>query len=243
MINLAVSNIKHVICDYDGVLYDNALMAPYEHMWNICRFKISQVAFPSLPFEELTKLSEMEFEDYLEILISRHLPKDPTQKQVLDCKQKEQSLFHKNLFELVTPHSEIVLFPTRSVTNDFYNLKKVGVTFGILTLADKKEWVEPQIEYMGLQNIFSYILDYHGIKFLQKEFSPEPVAPAMKLAGTTPKETIFLEDNPRNLKMAKESFPEMTTIWINSKEEKPEFVDYQVDNLKQALNQVNRLIL
>jgi FMN phosphatase YigB (HAD superfamily) len=248
MIILPSSNkITHITSDFDGVVYNHTTLADakiYEQLFHDSYRQSVKIEMKCDDVAEIDRFCDIEYEEYLDILLKRTLAPDADEETILKAKQFSQSLFHKNMFTMFTPHQECLFGPSRAYAQDLQKIKALNVTFGILSLADKEQWIEPILKYTELLPYVDYIIDYQGMKFIDKGKSAYPVKMALDTGASHPRNTVFIEDNEDNLFIAKENFSDLKTIWVAptaKASEKPLYVDYHAKDFKEALSYVHRL--
>lgn len=80
------------------------------------------------------------------------------------------------------------------------------------------------------------------IDYKSKGKGPEAIQMAIKQSGFKSNQSIFVEDSKRNLRIAKDAEPDLTTIWVVHAEpkqfEKPDFVDAIAYNQRDIMQEL-----
>ena len=107
-----------------------------------------------------------------------------------------------------------------------------------------KEHVKNITEHLGIEDLFDGIFD-----IVDAEFHPKPEAKAFDLMvkkfNIEPKETIYIEDIAKNLSIAKARGS--TTVWLmndeywGKQESDKDFIDYKIENLSLFLKEIRLL--
>jgi|TARA_B100001079_G_scaffold211374_1_gene185519 putative hydrolase of the HAD superfamily len=118
------------------------------------------------------------------------------------------------------------------------NLKKFIFTNG------SKDHAKNIAKHIGINDLFDGLFD-----IVDAEFSPKPTAKAFDLMvkkfKINPKETLYIEDIAKNLSIGKERGA--ITAWLindeywGKKESEKEFIDYKIENLSLFLKEIRLL--
>jgi putative hydrolase of the HAD superfamily len=108
----------------------------------------------------------------------------------------------------------------------------------IFTNADAP-YAERILDRLGLSHCFEGIFDIHAMDYRPKP-AKQSYIDVCEFFSIDPAHSLFIEDSAHNLAPAKEMG--MTTVWINhrseydSREEKPHYIDIEIDRLDHWLN-------
>ena len=97
------------------------------------------------------------------------------------------------------------------------------------------------LDRLGLANAFDGLHDIHAMNYVPKP-NPASYEALCGRHGVDPRRALFAEDMARNLAPAKALG--MTTVWVDNGSERgshgadPEFIDFQVADIGEWLNQV-----
>ena len=217
-----LKNIKNILFDLDGVLYQD-LESVFGQVSNRMTEYISKKL--NLNLKKAKELQTNYFHKYntsLNGLMIHHNiePKDFL-KYVhnIDLSFMSKDLILRNELENL-------------------NLKKFIFTNG------SKEHVENIIKHLGIEDQFNGIFD-----IVDAEFHPKPEAKAFDLMvkkfKIDPKETIYIEDIAKNLSIAK--VRGSATVWLinneywGKKESDKDYIDYKIENLSLFLKEIRLL--
>ena len=217
-----MKNIKNILFDCDGVLYQDL-----ESVFGQVSKKMTKYISNKLGMD-LTKAKELQtnyFHKYNTslngLMIHHDIPPEEFLKYVhdIDLSFMKKDLVLRNELEKL-------------------NTKKFVFTNG------SKEHVKNITEHLGIDDLFDDIFD-----IVDAEFHPKPEAKAFDLMikkfNINPKETIYIEDIAKNLSIAKERGS--TTVWlINNEywgkmESEKHFIDYKIENLSLFLKEIRLL--
>ncbi len=217
-----LKNIKNILFDCDGVLYqdlESVFGQVSKRMTNYISNKLN------LDIKKAKELQTNYFHKYntsLNGLMIHHNiePKD--------------FLKYVHDIDLTFMNKDLVL--KEELKN--INLKKFVFTNG------SKEHVKNIIKHLGIEDQFNGIFD-----IVDAEFHPKPEPKAFDLMvnkfNIDPKETLYIEDIAKNLSIAK--IRGSTTVWLinneywGKKESDKEYIDYKIENLSLFLKEI-RLI-
>ena len=130
--------------------------------------------------------------------------------------RKMNQKYHEIMFKKVQKHFPDTLSVPKGTVAAFNKLGP-GTKHALLTHSCSKYWTEPTLAKMGLSYVFNKkaILDFEEIGFVHKNSSAEPVRKALMLLGERARDTIFVEDDPKNIAVAKKRYPRLTTVLIS----------------------------
>ncbi len=217
-----MKNIKNILFDCDGVLYQDL-----EAVFGQVSKKMTEYISKKLNID-LIKAKELQtnyFHKYntsLNGLMMHHdIPPEEFLKYVHDI---DLSFMKKDL----ALREEL----------EKLNIKKFVFTNG------SKEHVNNITAHLGIDDLFDGIFD-----IVDAEFNPKPEAKAFDLMtkkfNINPKETLYIEDIAKNLSIAKERGS--TTVWLineeywGKKDSEKDFIDYKIKNLSLFLKEIRLL--
>jgi len=217
-----MKNIKNILFDCDGVLYEDL-----EAVFGQVSKKMTEYISKKLNID-LIKAKELQtnyFHKYntsLNGLMMHHdIPPEEFLKYVHDI---DLSFMKKDL----ALREEL----------EKLNIKKFVFT------NSSKEHVNNITAHLGIDDLFDGIFD-----IVDAEFNPKPEAKAFDLMtkkfNINPKETLYIEDIAKNLSIAKERGS--TTVWLineeywGKKDSEKDFIDYKIKNLSLFLKEIRLL--
>ncbi len=217
-----IKNIKNILFDCDGVLYQD-LEAVFgqvsKRMTNYISKKLN------LDIKKAKELQTNYFHKYntsLNGLMIHH-----------DIEPKD---FLKYVHDIDLNFMEKDLVLRKELEN--LNLKKFVFTNG------SKEHVKNITKHLGIDDQFHDIFD-----IVDAEYNPKPEAKAFDLMvdkfNIDPKETIYIEDIAKNLSIGK--VRGSTTVWLindeywGKKESDKDYIDYKIENLSLFLKEIRLL--
>jgi putative hydrolase of the HAD superfamily len=217
-----LKNIKNILFDCDGVLYNdlNAVFGQVsKRMTNYISKKLN------LDIKKAKELQTNYFHKYNTSLNGLMIHHDiPPEDFLKDVHNIDLTFMKKDLF-------------LREVLGSL-NLKKFIFTNG------SKEHVENIIKHLGIDDLFDGIFD-----IVDAGFHPKPEAKAFDLMinkfNIDPKETLYIEDIAKNLSIAKNRGS--ATAWLindeywGKKESDKDFIDYKIENLSLFLKEIRLL--
>tara|TARA_B100000965_G_scaffold303619_1_gene262329 strand:- start:5253 stop:5924 length:672 start_codon:yes stop_codon:yes gene_type:complete len=215
-------NIKNIVFDLDGVLYQDL-----EAVFGQVSKKMTEYISNKLGLN-LKKAKELQtnyFHKYNTslngLMIHHKINPDEFLKKVHDIDlsfMKKDIVLRKELEKL--------------------NLKKFIFTNG------SKEHAINITTHLGINDLFDGLFD-----IVDAEFSPKPTAKAFDLMvkkfKIDPHETLYIEDIAKNLSIGKERGA--ITVWLindeywGKKESDKEFIDYKIENLSLFLKEIRLL--
>ncbi len=217
-----LKNIKNILFDLDGVLYQD-LEAVFGQVSKKMTKYISNKL--NLSLEKAKELQTNYFHKYntsLNGLMIHH-----------DIKP-EDFLKYVHDIDLSFMKKDLVL---RNELENL-NIKKFIFTNG------SKQHAKNITKHLGINDLFDGLFD-----IVDAEFSPKPTAKAFDLMikkfKINPKETLYIEDIAKNLSIGKERGT--ITAWLindeywGKKESDKEFIDYKIENLSLFLKEIRLL--
>ena len=217
-----LKNIKNILFDLDGVLYDD-LEAVFGQVSRKMTKYISNKL--NLNLEKAKELQTNYFHKYNTSLngLMIHHDIDP-----------EDFLNYVHDIDLTFMKKDLVL------RNELENLKTKKFIF----TNGSKNHAKNITKHLGIDDLFDGLFD-----IVDAEFSPKPTAKAFDLMikkfKINPKETLYIEDIAKNLSIGKERGT--ITAWLvnneywGKKESDKEFIDYKIENLSLFLKEIRLL--
>ena len=217
-----MKNIKNILFDCDGVLYQDLESVFGQVSKKMTEYISSKLNVDLIKAKELQTNYFHKYNTSLDGLMIHHdIPPEEFLKYVHDIDlsfMKKDKLLREELEKL--------------------NIKKFVFTNG------SKEHVKNITEHLGIEDLFDGIFD-----IVDAEFHPKPEAKAFDLMvkkfNIEPKETIYIEDIAKNLSIAKARGS--TTVWLmndeywGKKESDKDFIDYKIENLSLFLKEIRLL--
>ncbi len=217
-----MKNIKNILFDCDGVLYQDLEAVFGQVSKKMTKYISNKLGIDLIKAKELQTNYFHKYNTSLNGLMIHHdIPPEEFLKYVhdIDLSFMKKDLVLRNELEKL-------------------NTKKFVFTNG------SKEHVKNITEHLGIDDLFDDIFD-----IVDAEFHPKPEAKAFDLMikkfNINPKETIYIEDIAKNLSIAKERGS--TTVWlINNEywgkmESEKHFIDYKIENLSLFLKEIRLL--
>ena len=217
-----MKNIKNILFDCDGVLYQDLEAVFGQVSKKMTKYISNKLGIDLIKAKELQTNYFHKYNTSLNGLMIHHdIPPKEFLKYVhdIDLSFMKKDLVLRNELEKL-------------------NTKKFVFTNG------SKEHVKNITEHLGIDDLFDDIFD-----IVDAEFHPKPEAKAFDLMikkfNINPKETIYIEDIAKNLSIAKERGS--TTVWlINNEywgkmESEKHFIDYKIENLSLFLKEIRLL--
>ena len=217
-----IKNIKNILFDCDGVLYQDL-----ESVFGQVSKRMTQYISEKLKINlvEAKKLQTEYFHKYDTSLNGLMIHHDIPPKEFLNFVHDiDLSFMEKD----VILRSEI----------EKLNLRKFVFTNG------SSEHVSNITTHLGIDDLFENVFD-----IVDAEYSPKPAAKAFDLMvkkfDIDPKETIYIEDIAKNLSIGKERGAK--TVWLindeywGKKESDQEYIDYKIENLSLFLKEIRLL--
>ena len=217
-----MKNIKNILFDCDGVLYQDLEAVFGQVSKKMTEYISSKLNVNLIKAKELQTNYFHKYNTSLNGLMIHHdIPPEEFLKYVHDIDlsfMKKDKLLREELEKL--------------------NIKKFVFTNG------SKEHVKNITEHLGIEDLFDGIFD-----IVDAEFHPKPEAKAFDLMvkkfNIEPKDTIYIEDIAKNLSIAKARGS--TTVWLmndeywGKKESDKDFIDYKIENLSLFLKEIRLL--
>jgi len=217
-----LKNIKNILFDCDGVLYDDLEAVFGQVSKRMTNYISNKLNIDIKKAKELQTNYFHKYDTSLNGLMIHHniKPKDfLTYVHDINLEFMKKDLVLRN--ELVN-----------------LNLKKFVFTNG------SKEHVENITKHLGIDDQFDGVFD-----IVDAEYNPKPAPKAFDLMvnkfNINPKETIYIEDIAKNLSIAK--IRGSTTVWLindedwGKKESDKDYIDYKIENLSLFLKEIRLL--
>ena len=217
-----LKNIKNVLFDLDGVLYQDL-----ETVFGQVSKKMTEYISKKLNID-LIKAKELQtnyFHKYNTSLNGLMIHHDILPEEFLKYVHDIDLSFMKKDLVLREELEKL-------------NIKKFVFTNG------SREHVNNITTHLGINDLFDGIFD-----IVDAEFHPKPEAKAFDLMtkkfNINPKETLYIEDIAKNLSIAKERGS--TTVWLineeywGKKDSEKDFIDYKIKNLSLFLKEIRLL--
>ncbi len=217
-----MKNIKNILFDCDGVLYQDLEAVFGQVSKKMTKYISNKLDIDLIKAKELQTNYFHKYNTSLNGLMIHHNI------------QPEEFLEYVHDIDLSFMNKDQVL---RNELEKL-NTKKFVFTNG------SKEHVKNITEHLGIDDLFDGIFD-----IVDAEFHPKPEAKAFDLMvkkfNINPKETIYIEDIAKNLSIAKERGS--TTVWLindeywGKMESEKHFIDYKIENLSLFLKEIRLL--
>ena len=217
-----LKNIKNILFDCDGVLYQDLEAVFGQVSKRITNYISKKLNLDIKKAKELQTKYIHKYNTSLNGLMIHH-----------DVQPKD---FLKYVHDIDLAFMDKDLVLREELIN--LNLKKFVFTNG------SKEHVENIIKHLGIEDQFNGIFD-----IVDAEFHPKPEAKAFDLMvkkfKIEPKETIYIEDIAKNLSIAKARGS--ATVWLindeywGKKESDKDYIDYKIENLSLFLKEIRLL--
>ncbi len=217
-----LKNIKNILFDLDGVLYQD-LEAVFGQVSKKMTKYISNKL--NINLDKAKELQRNYFHKYNTSLNGLMIHHDVKPEDFLEYVHDIDLSFMKK---------DLVL------RNELENLKIKKFIF----TNGSKEHAKNITKHLGINDLFDGLFD-----IVDAEFSPKPTAKAFDLMikkfKINPRETLYIEDIAKNLSIGKERGT--ITAWLindeywGKKESDKEFIDYKIENLSLFLKEI-RLI-
>jgi len=217
-----MKNIKNILFDCDGVLYQDL-----ETVFGQVSKKMTEYISKKLNID-LIKAKELQtnyFHKYNTSLNGLMIHHDILPEEFLKYVHDIDLSFMKKDLVLREELEKL-------------NIKKFVFTNG------SREHVNNITTHLGINDLFDGIFD-----IVDAKFHPKPEARAFDLMtkkfNINPKETLYIEDIAKNLSIAKERGS--TTVWLineeywGKKDSEKDFIDYKIKNLSLFLKEIRLL--
>lgn len=160
-----------------------------------------------------------------------------------DFRLRQHLEYHRIIYERVQAEHPNWIRACADTQSFMAELK--GVTrHALLTQASVDLWAKPNLQKMGLLEHFEVFIGYEEAGFEIKSESARPIEMAIEAMNAAPEQCVFIEDSPKNLKKAKERFPNLCTVYICDDKPLdivPHYIDIQVDSFKRLKQAVTRI--
>ena len=217
-----LKNIKNILFDCDGVLYNDLEAVFGQVSKRMTKYISNKLNIDLIKAKELQTNYFHKYNTSLNGLMIHHdIPPEEFLKYVHDIDlsfMKKDLVLREELEKL--------------------NIKKFVFTNG------SKEHVKNITNHLGINDLFDGIFD-----IVDAKFHPKPEAKAFDLMtkkfNINPKETLYIEDIAKNLSIAKERGS--TTVWLindeywGKKDSEKDFIDYKIKNLSLFLKEIRLL--
>lgn len=201
-------NIKHIIWDLDGVLYEYHpayIEACYE-AYAVAATKL----IAGMDKETARALAKESYE-------KTHMPS----RVFVDRFGLEETIY----IEAFSDALDISSLAPNPVMRE--KMLQANTTHNILTISDQA-WAQRITKHLQLNELFpaSSLITAEKCKRIHKAESTEPFQVALAAAQADPETTIMIEDTQKNLRHAKALG--LTTVWVHPKQgdEKQLYTDY-----------------
>jgi len=217
-----LKNIKNIIFDLDGVLYQDLETVFGQVSKRMTEYISNKLGLDLKKAKELQTNYFHKYNTSLNGLMIHH-----------DI-EPEEFLNHVHDIDLSFMKKDLIL--RKELEN--LSLKKFIFTNG------SKNHANNIISHLGIDDLFDGLFD-----IVDSKFSPKPTAKAFDLMidkfKINPKETLYIEDIAKNLSIGKERGT--ITAWLindeywGKKESNKEFIDYKIENLSLFLKEIRLL--
>ncbi len=217
-----MKNIKNILFDCDGVLYQDLEAVFGQVSKKMTEYISNKLNIDLIKAKELQTNYFHKYNTSLNGLMIHHdIPPEEFLKYVHDIDLS----FMKKDFALREELEKL-------------NIKKFVFTNG------SREHVKNITTHLGIDDLFDGIFD-----IVDAKFHPKPEAKAFDLMtkkfNINPKETLYIEDIAKNLSIAKERGS--TTVWLindeywGKRDSEKDFIDYKIKNLSLFLKEIRLL--
>ena len=217
-----LKNIKNILFDLDGVLYQDLEAVFGQVSKNMTKYISNKL---NIDLDKAKELQTNYFHKYNTSLSGLMIHHDIN---------PEDFLKYVHDIDLSFMKKDLVL------RNELENLKIKKFIF----TNGSKEHARNITKHLGIDDLFDGLFD-----IVDAEFSPKPTAKAFDLMvkkfKIDPKETLYIEDIAKNLSIGKEKGT--ITAWLinneywGKKESNKEFIDYKIENLSLFLKEIRLL--
>lgn len=233
-----LSNIEGVCHDFDGVFYPFSAFPDIHNAFALANAVAICKLMPNiLSLDDAIKLADEGYKQHGDAVTG---PMIFAQKNGFDGEAFRVSLFreyHKEALSYIkekAPH----LFKHDHTLIKAFAQHNGRIKNGIATHGCAIEWTRPFLIEKGLS---SHIQDKAIVgladgDFISKNISPLLVAKCLGALETSADKSAFVEDTSANLKIAKEHYPLLRTIFIHHGkpiEQKPSHIDFQFRDLAE----------
>ena len=155
-------------------------------------------------------------------------------------------LRHKKMLDWIEKEHSYIMKPCEETTQCFQKLQQLGVSHGLLTAGDYKEWAEPFLEKKDTLKYFEQTcrLDFVEVGYYSKTKNSIPMKVALEKLKAKPEQVVFIEDSLKNFKPVKENYPEILTVLVSNEEDLlgHDDVDMQFSDLKTFLQFASEIL-
>jgi len=237
-----MNKIKNIILDFDGVFYpysglgENDIVFEY---FDNAYANAANLIFPDNGMSVFPNYIDIGYEKFIAQI--RTLGNIDTGAYPLESIAQMHVRFHENMLAALGPENQDILFSSvATVKQDLHALKEKGVNLAILSHSDKEAWLDHILTPREMHHLFHPVIDYKTIGFNSKSASGYALEYTMNLMGADPKETLFVEDSPSNIKMAYNTYPGLRNFLISSKIIAE--AHYHAPTLASAMPQIMKLV-
>ena len=217
-----LNNIKNILFDCDGVLYEDLEAVFGQVSKRMTQYISNKLNIDSKKAKELQTSYFHKYNTSLNGLMIHHNvdPKD----------------FLKFVHDIDLSCLKINQNLRNELTN--INLKKYVFTNG------SREHAKNIIRHLGIEDLFDGIFDIVDAEYFPKP-DPRNYDLMLKKFQIDPKETLYIEDIAKNLSIAKKLGT--TTVWLineeqwGKKDSDKEFIDYKIKNVSLFLKEIRLL--
>jgi beta-phosphoglucomutase-like phosphatase (HAD superfamily) len=246
MIEARLKNIKAVVWDIDGVVYENKYlnMPNVPNIFETCAVEVARRLIPSLDLQEAFVIASQGYEKYG----GSHLGfGDHARKAGLDPNiflRNIHAEFHRETFKRLSTDHPAFLTYNQDLVAAFTLVSHLR--HGVATHSCRDHWTEPLLRSIGIRPFFqdNAIFGRADVNFADKAIDPVSVSKSMQALGAQPQETAFFEDTPKNLKRAKEVIGgSLVTVFVHGgrpMDVLPPYIDLQVEKARDALLALQR---
>jgi len=242
-----MADIKAVVSDFDGVWYDIEAL-PNKDFYRLCDNSCAEAVssiFPNINYEDAGKIASMSYKKYNNN-VDGFLPF--AREAGIDESEFKINLhrsYHSRLLMNVLNECPNLVAGSVSLSEKFAE-SSAFVTHAILSHASVDDWIKPILRFRGDTPYIDdkYIWGMENFGFISKEQSAEPISSIIKAIGYDSSEVMFIEDNIKNIEVAKKAFPDLTTVFVKGASSRAdeskvaEFADLVVHNMEEALDKI-----
>lgn len=231
-------NRTAILWDFDGVLYSYHTVPQEELHRNFWMANATGACelIPSLSMDEAYRIGGAGFLKYHDT-ISGFLPYasetgleiEAFKEQLLAAQLRHSFInISQNLPQLIAPCAE---------TTELFTQLRPYVEHVMITHAHRDHWAVPVARQLGVADYFSAMFGYAELMFQNKGHNAFAVEKAMAHLNAAPSQSIFIEDQPKHLEVAKAAYPDLLTVFIEGSEPiaQPDYVDLMVKRPKDFM--------
>ncbi len=246
-----LSKIQWIFYDLDGTLYSRYLRVGKRSIAEFCDHVMTEVAervFPDTPREVIAELAKNSYRQYGDchsafLCAAKGWP-DLQGVHLSKLRDTLFSLYHSILYHWMTRDApEIFADAARAVP--YLERMNGRVQHGVLTHSSREDFAEPFLRESGLDSHIQTVFGMAEIGFRNKGQTFRPMADILAHFNADPARTAFLEDTPHNLWVAKQRYPQLTTIYVTHgvfPERCPAGVDLMVSTVPEALDLIAQAV-